>query len=83
MPSTRPKAEDRRKLWMERSDRMGREGKTKKTRMHIRDNKQTRSGEILAGGTAKCTPKRHERYRGPRRAGQPRGRGTVVPEIPE
>ena len=25
-------------------------------------------GGILAGGTAKCTPKRHERYRGPRRA---------------
>ena len=33
-------------------------------------------GGILAGGTAKCTPKRQERYRGPRRARQQRGRGT-------
>ena len=26
---------------------------------------------FLAGGSAKRTPKRHEHYRGPRRAGQP------------
>ena len=33
----------------------------------IRDNKQTRSRENLADGTAKCTPKHHERFWGSRR----------------
>ncbi len=32
--------------------------------------------KILAGKAAKCTPKRHERFRGLRRAGQMVGIGT-------
>ena len=44
----------------------------------------------LEGGISRTEPQSapqnatsHERYRGPRRAGQPRGRGTAIPDVPE
>lgn len=49
--------------------------------LRIGGNVGCRGGEILAGGTAKCTQKRHERFLGPRRAEHMRGDENIPNNI--